>query len=328
MSRTRREFLTHAGAIALGAALPQMSRAQGPATAPARSRVVIARDDVLTRSQPGEQQELLNKLLAAAMQRLTGAADAKAAWRTLFSPSSRIGLKVNMLGHTTRPAVADAIVAGLRHAGVPAENIIIWERTDSELTRGGFKINKSGSGVQCFGTDAERRGSGYQQEVETSGRIGSCFSKIVAEQVDCLISVPVLKDHELAGVTLGMKNFFGAIHNPNKYHDHCCDPYIVDVVAHRFIRPKWKLTVCDGTTAQYNGGPVRKDAYVWKFGGLLVSTDFVAMDAVGADIIDQKRREKGLKPLAEEKRSYRYIATAAERGLGIADLSRIDRVEV
>ena len=91
-------------------------------------------------------------------------------------------------------------------------------------------------------------------EIESSGRIGSCFSRIVAEQVDALICVPVLKDHSLAGVSLGMKNYYGAIHNPNKYHDDHCDPFIVDVVSHRFIRSKWRLTVCDATRAQCHAG--------------------------------------------------------------------------
>ena len=41
----------------------------------------------------------------------------------------------------------------------------------------------------------------------------------------------VVKDHDLAGVSAGLKNWYGVIHNPNKYHDSCCDPYVADVVA-------------------------------------------------------------------------------------------------
>ena len=177
-----------------------------------------------------------------------------------------------------------------------------------ELGQAGYKLNRSVRGVRCFGTDAETIGSGYQREIESSGRIGSCFSRIVAEQVDALICVPVLKDHSLAGVSLGMKNFYGAIHNPNKYHDDNCDPFIVDVVSHRFVRPKWRLTVCDGTRAQCHAGPARHPGFMWPFGGLIVGTDFVAVDAVGADLIEVKRRERGLNPLAVEGRPPRHIA--------------------
>lgn len=326
---TRRWFLAQLGAVAAGAALSveELFAASDEPETPG-SRVVIARDEKLTRGKVSEHRDLLRKLLNASMQRLTNTKDATAAWRRLFKPGDRVGIKVNALGRSTQPAVVDAIVAGLRQAGVPDKKIIIWDRFDVELVSAGFKLNKSGSGVQCRGTDAERYGSGYQAEIESSGRIGSCFSRIVAEQVDVLISVPVLKDHNLSGVSLGMKNFFGAIHNPNKYHENNCDPYIVDVVSHRYIRPKWKLTVCDGTRAQYNAGPGKHPGFAWSYGGLIVSSDYVAADAVAADLLERHRKEKGLKSFSDEKRPAKHIATAGVRGLGVADLSKIERVEV
>jgi len=335
--RTRREFLAQVTAAATGAALTGVGalgcsrepRAAGEQKDSHPARVVIARDEALTSGEMGEQRDLLCKLLDASMQRLTGAADATAAWRNVFKPKQRVGIKVNTLGLTTQPAVVDAVVTGLRQGGVPADKILIWDRFDVELVRAGFKLNKSGSGVQCYGTDAERYGgSGYQQQVESSGQIGSCFSRIVAEQVDVLISVPVLKDHNLAGVSLGMKNFFGAIHNPNKYHENNCDPYVADVVSHRYIRPKWRLTVCDATHAQYNAGPGKHPGFAWRFGGLIVSTDVVAADAVAAHLLEQQRRAKGLKSLAEEGRPAKHIRTAGTRGLGEAELAKIERIEV
>ena len=327
--RSRREFLRQVGAAATGAALSArpLIAGVGDAARP-KSRVAIARDEALTRGRMDEHRELLGKLLDAAVQKLTGATDAASAWRKHFSANERIGIKVNTLGLSTQPAVVDAIVAGLIQAGVPAENILIWDRFDVELAQAGFRLDRSGQGVQCRGTDAERIGSGYEREVESNGRIGSCFSRIVAQQVDALISVPVLKDHNLAGASLGMKNFYGAIHNPNKYHDHNCDPYVADVVSHRYIAPKWRLTVCDGTRAQYNAGPGRHPGFAWPFAGLVVSDDVVAADAVAARLLDDHRTSKGLKSLADDNRPPRHIATAGARGLGEADLDRIERIEV
>jgi uncharacterized protein (DUF362 family) len=327
---TRRQFLAQMGAVSAGAVLPTgpwLDAARGEA--PERSsRVIIARDDALAGGSVDEHRDLLRKLLDASMQRLTGSSDSAAAWRRWFKPTDRVGIKVNTLGHSTQPAVVDAVVAGLRQADVPAENIIIWDRFDVELAQAGFKLNRSAQGVKCYGTDAEAIGSGYQSDIETSGQIGSSFSRIVAERVDALISVPVLKDHNLAGVSLGMKGFYGAIHNPNKYHDHNCDPYVVDVVSHRFIAPRWRLTVCDATRAQCHGGPPKHPGYAWAFGGLIVGADFVAVDAVGADLLEAERKARGLKSLAGENRPPRHIATAGVRGLGVADLAKIERVEV
>jgi uncharacterized protein (DUF362 family) len=293
-----------------------------------RSRVAIGRDEALTQGALAEHRDLLCKLLDASMQRLTDADNPTAAWRTLFAPTDRVGIKVNTLGLSTRPVVVDAIVRGLVSGGVPAENVLVWDRFDVELSAAGFKINRSARGVQCRGTDAEQMGSGYERNIETSGQIGSCFSQIVARDVDKLICVPVLKDHNLAGVSLGMKNFYGAIHNPNKYHDRNCDPYIADVVSHRYIRGKWCLTVCDATRAQVHAGPGRHPGYAWPFGGLIVGKDVVAVDAVASDLLEAERKARGLKSLAEEKRPSTHIATAAARGLGVADLNRIQRIEV
>ena len=325
---SRRHFLVQLGGAAV-LSKPWIRAALGEPDGLA-ARVVIGRDEALTRGDVGEHANVLGKLLDASMQRLTEAASAPAAWRSLFKPGDRVGIKVNTLGRSTHPAVVDAIVGGLLSADVPPQNIIIWDRFDVELADAGFTLNKSKTGVRCYGTDGDRhdRGSGYEKEVESSGRIGSCFSRIISQQVDALISVPVLKDHSLAGVSLGMKNFFGAIHNPNKYHGDNCDPYIVDVVSHRYVRPKWRLTVCDAIVAQCHAGPGVHPGFAWPYGGLLVSTDFVALDAVGADLVETERRARGLNSLAGEKRPAKHIATAAGRGLGVADLERIERVEV
>ena len=69
-------------------------------------------------------------------------------------------------------------------------------------------------------------------------------------------------------------------------------------------------------------------AFAWPFGGLIVSDDFVAADAVAAELLAQKRKDEGLKSLPAEDRPPKHIATAGARGLGVADLSRIERVEV
>ncbi len=134
--------------MAAGMTLP-VARVRGEGDEPrsARSRVALARDETLTQGKLDDHRDLLVKLLDAAMQKLTEAPDPAAAWRKLFGPKDRVGIKVNALGLSTQPAVVDAIVAGLRQAGVPAQQIIIWDRLDAELAKAGFKLNKSSSGV-------------------------------------------------------------------------------------------------------------------------------------------------------------------------------------
>jgi hypothetical protein len=54
----------------------------------------------------------------------------------------------------------------------------------------------------------------------------------------------------------------------------------------------------------------------------------LAADAVAADLLDAQRKEKGLKSLVDENRPAKHIATAAARGLGEGELSKVDRIEV
>lgn len=265
---------------------------------------------------------------------LTGKNSPSLAWRSLFSPNDVVGIKVNCLSGkmmSTHPDLVDAIVEGLKVADVPDERIIIWDRTNLDLTRAGFVINTKGKGVKCFGTDVV----GYEEEPEVRGSIGSCFSRVLSTYCTALINVPVLKDHDLAGVSLSLKNFYGAIHNPNKYHDNNCDPYIADLNTHPFIQDKLRLILCDGIEAQYNGGPGYRPRWRWNFSGLIMSLDPVAADSVGAEIIEKKRKEMGLPSLQADTTSQRktgrppkYIATAARKGLGVDDLSKINLLEL
>ncbi len=331
---TRRQFVRQLPSAALAAgALLGCNRSGGaplPRKVGDRARVVVGRDAKLAQGHPKEHHELLVKMLDAGVIKLTGKADAKRAWAALFRPKDVVGIKVNTLGRSTSPAVAYAIAAGVQKAGVPAENIVLWDRFDAELDAAGYTIRKTGAGVRCYGTDAgpDSMGSGYERTIETSGEIGSCFSKIVTRGVTALISAGVLKHHDLAGVSGSLKNFYGAIHNPNKYHDNNCTPFVADVVKHPHIASRLRLAVMDAIEAQYHAGPGRHPAFTWKYAGLLVGRDPVAIDRTCADIINTERVEKGMKTLPKDERPITHVLNAAEQGLGIADAAKIDRIEL
>jgi uncharacterized protein (DUF362 family) len=142
--------------------------------------------------------------------------------------------------------------------------------------------------------------------------------------------MPVVKDHSIAGVTISLKNMFGAIHNPNKYHLNVGDPYIPDVYMLPGIREKTRLIVCDATTVQYEGGPSYIPYWAWQFDGLLVGRDPVALDYTGWRLIERKRATEGKKPLVAQGRLPAYLETAAHpsRALGTNDPERIELVEL
>jgi uncharacterized protein (DUF362 family) len=290
------------------------------------SKVIIVRDSAVFQEDTIEQS-VVNRLISTGITKLLETSDAESAWKTLFHPDDIVGLKVNGLagrGASTHPEIAYGIVEGLKLAGIPEEHIIIWDKTNRDLKRSGFKINTGKLGVKCFGTDALR--DGYESEPSIAGQVGSLFSTILSRHCTAMVNVPTLKDHDLSGVSISLKNFYGAIHNPNKYHQNNCNPYIADLNTHPYIKEKVKLTICDALVPQYHGGPSTKPQWTWKFGAILMSLDPVALDAVGTDILEEKRREHEMESLRDAGRPPDYIHTAAGYGLGIDDLSRIELV--
>lgn len=297
----------------------------GPKSAPSRPVVAIGRREGLVTPAGALDLNVLQAALGAAVARAAGEATAVASMRRLFKPTDVVGIKVGCLGGrgvSTRPEVALQLAAFLQAAGVHADRIYVWDRTDRELRAAGYVI-ASGRGVRVFGTNED-----YDERLVEWGPSASRFDRVLATELTAVISCCPLKDHGLAGASLTMKNWYGAIHNPNKLHDDNCAPFVPHLVACPVIHDKLRLNVVDGTVAQCHGGPGRAPRWAWPYGGFLASTDPVAVDAVARQVLEARRKEVGLAPLAAEGREPKYLAGAARLGLGVADLSRIERIEV
>jgi uncharacterized protein (DUF362 family) len=329
---SRRDFLKRAltsTALLSGTCGSALLTAAEPGAAQAKSKVVIARDALLRGTGSTVDSRRMLSLLDRAMQALFDRDDPVENWRRVVRPGDSVGLKVNTLGGrgiSSNLQLVEAICERLQEAGIRAKDIVVWDRDSGEMERAGFRVSVGGNGVQCFGTD----GVDYEQDLALYGSVGSRLSKILTQRTNVLINVPVLKDHDGAGVTIALKNMYGVIHNPNKYHPNGCDPYVADLNMLPEIRTRMRLVICDATTAMYDGGPAYKPDHSWKENALIVSQDPVALDYMGWQMIERKRAQKGLKTLEGEERAPRYIATAAdaEHRLGMNDPTRISRVEI
>jgi uncharacterized protein (DUF362 family) len=270
-------------------------------------------------------QETAGAALERAVRAAVGTAEGPRALAGVFSPSDTVGIKLNCLAGprlSPRVELVEAMVELIAAVGVPRHRIIVFERSSRELERAGFRIRRSGGRYLCYGTDNE-----WDRRPSESGAIGSCFAREVSTTCTALVSFGVVKDHDLAGVSAGLKNWYGVIHNPNKYHDNNCDPYVADVMRHPFLAAKHRLTVLDGVNAQFRGGPAFFAAGLFPLGRVAVSTDPVAADLWAWQVIDGERVRRGLPTLAAEDRAPAFIATAAGYGLGVGDPSRLKVVE-
>lgn len=292
--------------------------------------IVIARDERPFTETGNIKEATVSNMVHKAVMQLTQTVSQEKAWQVLFKPNDIVGIKLNCLsGKRMSPhvPVVESIIQGLKLAGVKEKNIIVFERLNRELETAGFRTRRMTDGVRCFGTD-ELPGGGYDAEPELTGSVGTCFSKIVSRLCTAIINVPVLKDHDLAGVSAAMKNFFGVIHNPNKYHGNNCDPFIAELNAHPYIKNKVRLIVCDALQAQYNGGPGYKPQWTWNYNGIIVGRDPVAFDYICRTIIEERRKEIKLPSLKQARREPKYISTAAVLGLGIDDISQIRVINI
>jgi uncharacterized protein (DUF362 family) len=238
-----------------------------------------------------------------------------------------VGIKVNCIAGpqlSSSPVLIAAIVSELKKIPIPEENIIVWDRRDRELTRAGYTLNVDGPGPRCYGTDAV----GYEKRASAKGSFKGRLSQILSRRITALVNVPILKTHGGAGVSLALKNHYGSFDNPGRHHGNMCDPYIADVNSLDDITGKTRLIVCDGTSALYNRGPGYNPAAAWRYGGLIISEDPVAHDTIGTALIDEKRVQSGMPVLSEAGKHPRHLATAAERGLGVADVKNIETVNL
>ncbi len=247
---------------------------------------------------------------------------------SLVAPDDVVGIKVNTLAGfelATNLEVVDALVEGLLEAGVPAANIVIWDRFEHHLIGCLYEISRSEGGVRCYGGESDGAVD-LDPDVFYASELGdgepSYLYRVATQDVTKIINVPVPKDHNCSGVTGCLKNIaFGAVNNTVRFHGapYYCDPMIGEICALPALRDKVVLHVMDALRALCDGGPtVGNPERIFEPRELWLATDPVAADAVVLEMINAEREASGLPPIGEAGPSPKHIETAEALGLGVA----------
>jgi type IV pilus biogenesis protein CpaD/CtpE len=294
-------------------------------------------------------------MLSKAMLELTGQKSLKKAWRQFVNPNEKIGLKVNPVAGkelSTSHAVVKSIVKQLTESGIKKENIIIWDRRDMELKDVGF-TSENYPGIKITGTEfKDENGSFYDKDGKLYGERNidkewyywadceseydsetlpymintgkySYFTKIVTQEVDKIINIPILKNAG-GSVTNAMKNLaFGVISNTGRLHAQLWNDTCAEVCAFAPVRDKVVLNITDGLRGCFNGGPGANPQFICNYNTLLVGSDPVAMDRIAYDIIAAKRVEQGLLK-APNPAVLTFLKMASDLGLGIQEKEKIE----
>jgi len=294
-------------------------------------------------------------MISTGMLELTGEKNLNKAWRTFVNPGEKIGLKVNPVAGkdlATSHAVVKSVIKQLTSSGIRKEDIIIWDRREMQLWECGF-TPENYPGIKITGTEQQdKKGSYYdadgklygekmidrdwfyyaeteqEYDAETipfmvnTGKY-SYFSKIVTQELDKIINIPVLKNAG-GSITNAMKNLaFGAVSNTGRLHAKLWNDTCAEVCAFAPLRDKVVLNICDALKGCFNGGPGANPQFFCNYNSILVATDPVALDRIAYDIVAEKRIAEGLQK-ALTPQVLTFLAMAADLKLGVSDKERID----
>jgi uncharacterized protein (DUF362 family) len=139
-----------------------------------------------------------------------------------------------------------------------------------------------------------------------SKRVKVRLPKILLEEVDCFISLPVLKVHAMTGVSLGLKNLWGCYPDTIRCLHHQDLDRKLTLMA-KILNPK--ITIIDGLYALDGHGPMYGEPI--KMDLLLMSNNIVVADTLGAAIMSI--------PLKRAK----HILVAEKEGIGTTRLENV-----
>ena len=322
-----------------------------PGKYPARVVKVFHPNSVVD-NQPLESEAY--RMIADGMLQLTGEKKLHKAWRKFVRPGEKIGLKVNPVAGkllTTSHAVVKAVVQQLEESGISRSDIVIWDRREMQLQETGFN-EENYPGISIRGTEQQDKEGGffdkdgilygeknidkdwfywadldgeydeYTMPYMVNGGKESYFTKIVTQEVDKIINIPILKNAGTT-VTCCMKNLaYGSISNTGRLHKQLWSETTAQVCAFPPLRDKVVLNIVDGLKGCFDGGPAANPQFITNYKTIMLGSDPVAVDRIAYDIVLKKRMEEGVQK-KESPSGTKFMELASGYGLGEADPSKI-----
>jgi len=281
-------------------------------------------------------------MLRRGITRLTGEHDSHAAWLSLVSTQDVVGLKVYAKpgpNSGTRPAVTAAVAQALIATGLPAQNIIIWDRDEADLREAGYFQLAAELKVRCAAAakagwdetntyDSPLIGNlvfgdlEFEKKGEGVGR-KSHVSKLVAQELTKIINITPLLNHNDAGVCGNLYSLaLGCADNSYRFENDAnrLAQAVPEIYALPTVGDKVVLNLTDALICQYEGGDRGLLHYSTMLNQLRLSRDPVALDALSIKELDAQRRKAKVPNLRPNVELYR---NAALLELGVAEPGRM-----
>jgi len=154
-------------------------------------------------------------------------------------------------------------------------------------------------------------------------------SNVAFQNATALINIRPMRIHHWSGLATLIKNYIMFVERPSEYHkDSCAD--LASIWKLPNVAGRTRLNVLVMLTPLFHGsGPHSfNPEFVWRYNGLLVGIDPVAVDTTGARIIEAKRRDffGEDRPINPPPKHIQLADT--RHGIGTADPRRIELVKL
>jgi len=224
----------------------------------------------------------------------------------------------------SHPDAVRTMVEMLMEGGCPKGKIVVGDMSGPNWlpTRRTMRLNGVLSVIEELGVNASFFDEEEWFKVKPPGATtwpdGFEIARTVYE-ASHVISFACLKTHGFGGVfTMSLKNSVGAVNPANRLYFHQ-SPDMRKLIAEINLAYTPDLVVVDGTKCFTSGGPAVGE--LAEPGVIIVGTDRVAIDAIGASVLKYYKAE-GLTGIPVKKQEQ--LARAAEIGLGNMDDEKIE----
>jgi len=144
-----------------------------------------------------------------------------------------------------------------------------------------------------------------------------------------LVNARPLRTHHWSGVGTCLKNYIQFVPDPPSYHDEGCSP-LGKIWTYPLVKGKTRLNILSCLTPQFYGRGANffDRRYVWPYKGLIVGTDPVAVDAIGAHLLQTKRVGFFGEDRALDVPPVHIVVADKKYHLGVSDLSQIQLIKL
>ena len=148
-------------------------------------------------------------------------------------------------------------------------------------------------------------------------------------QATALVNVRPLRTHHWSGVGTCLKNYIQFVPDRPSYHGEACAS-LGEIWTLPIVKGKTRLNILSVLTPQFYGRGANffDTRYVWPYKGLIVGTDPVAVDTVGAHLLQVKRIAFFGEDRALDVPPVHIIAADKKYHLGVSDLKRIQLIKL